>query len=247
MAVPESPLPPSASSGAGLPALLRLDAAVARLEADREALRAELEGELAVLTKIVGSEAAAAVAAAPERYLGTRRAGEVPETRLAEIETARADAALAAAMIARRPDWMVSAALRVMPEGMVEGVDVSVGVELPLWNGKRQEIDARQAELAAAGQRATAVDRDLAVARARALASWKAAARRAEVLEQTALPQADSAWEASVQLYAAGQGDAESALAAWQTWNELGREAVRARRDEELRAAELARLGGLEP
>lgn len=74
-----------------------------------------------------------------------------------------------------------------------------------------------------------------------------AATARADALESTALPRAESAWKASVQLYASGQGDAESALQAWLSWTELGREAVRARRDAELRAAELARLGGSIP
>ena len=247
MAVAEAPLPTSGGGGGGLPALLRLDAALARLEADRAALRADLEGELAVLDAFVGQEGASAVSASPERFLGAEPAGPAPETRLAAIETARAEAELDAARIARRPDWMVSGALRIMPEGMVEGADVSVGVELPVWGSKRREIDARQADLSVTERRASAVERDLVVARARAQAALASATARAEVLESTALPRAESAWRASIQLYAAGQGDAESALQAWQSWTELGREAVRARRDAELRAAELARLGGSGP
>ncbi len=247
MAGSEAPLPTTVGGGGGLPALLRLDAAVAKLEADRAALRADLEGELAVLDAFVGQEGASAVSASPERFLGAEPASEAPETRLAEIETARAEAELQAAQIARRPDWMISGALRIMPEGMVEGADLSVGVELPVWGGKRQEIDARAAELSATERRASAVERDLVAARARAAAAVAAATARAEVLESNALPRAASAWTVSVQRYAAGQGDAESALQAWQIWTELGREAVRAQRDVELRAAELARLGGSEP
>jgi outer membrane protein TolC len=247
MAASDAPLPTTGGGGGGLPALLRLDAAVARLEADRAALRADLDGELTVLEALVGQEGAAAVNASPERFLGAELGNEAPETRLAEIEAEIAEAELNAAQIARRPDWMVAGALRIMPEGMVEGADISVGVELPVWGSKQQEIDARAADLSAVERRVSAVERDLTVARARAQATLVAATARADVLESTALPRAESAWKASVQLYASGQGDAESALQAWQIWTELGREAVRARRDAELRAAELARLGGSGP
>ena len=140
-----------------------------------------------------------------------------------------------------------SSALRIMPSGLVAGAEVSGGGELPVWGRKRREIDARQADLSVTERRASAVERDLVVARARAQAALASATARAEVLESTALPRAESAWRASIQLYAAGQGDAESALQAWQSWTELGREAVRAQRDAALRAAELARLGGSGP
>jgi outer membrane protein TolC len=238
---------PSVGGGAGaggLAALLRLDAGIARLEADRAALGFELDGELAVLAVFVGAEATAAVRAAPHAYLGVDAGGEVPERRLAEVDAAAAAADVRVARAARRPDLMVSVAQRFMPEGMPNGTDVSVGVEVPLWGGRGRAIDAANAALSAAEARSDRVDRDLEVALARSRAALEAARDRAAALDERALPRARQAWEASVAGFAAGALGQEEVVRVWESSIAIEREAVAARRDVQLRAAELARLGG---
>lgn len=232
----------SPMAGSGLAELFVLDAQRARLAADREALLAELAGERATLVALVGEEGAAAVLAAPGQFLGSTPVDAVPERRLAAVEVERAEAALRVAELARRPDLMVAGNLNLMAEGMPESADLSLGLEVPLWGGRRRELDAARAELSAAQARQERVERDLSIAAAQARAAWTAADRRAEALEVSALPAARAAWDLSQRQYAVGQGDASSALLAWQSWVETSREATRARRDEAMRAAELARL-----
>jgi len=237
---PRGTTTPMASSD--LAELFVLDAQRARLVADRAALQAELEGERATLAALLGDEGASAVLDDPGRFLGATPADAVPERRLARVEVERAEAALRVAELSRRPDLMVAASLNLMAEGMPESADLSLGVEVPLWGGRRREVDAAQADLLVAERRQDRVERDLSIALAQARAAWTAAARRADVLEGTAVPASRAAWDLAERLYAVGQGDANAALLAWQGWVESSREATRARRDEALRAAELARL-----
>ena len=234
---------PMTGGGSGLPGLLALDAEVARVEADQAALAAELAGELTVLATFVGPEAAEAVRATPAAFLGGAPRG-VPERRLSDVDRQIAAANLGIARATRRPDWMLSVAERVMPDGMPAGTDLALGVRLPLWGGGAQTISAAQAELEAATTRAERVDRDLAVAVAGSRAALEAAQVRARVLGTTVVPKAVAAWEASLSAFSAGALGAEDVLRAWQTRNAAEREAVLARRDVHLRAADLTRVEG---
>ena len=243
---PRSAPAKSMGGGGGLASLLRLDADVARLESDRAGLDAELAGDLSVLRVFVGDDGAAAVEAMPHPFLGEVVGSEAPERRLAAIDRDAAASSIDVARAARNPDVMVSVGERFMPEdlGMPAGTDISVGVQLPLWGSQGRAIDAARADAQAADAQAVRVDRDLEVARASARAAWEAARARSAVLDTSAVPRAQQAWEASQALYAADRASADDAVRAWETTLEIEREAVLARRDVELRAAELARLGG---
>lgn len=227
----------------GLPALLALQAEIARVQADRSALEAELDGEVAMVGVFVGDAAADAVRADPGAFLGATRAPN-PERRLAEVDVASADAALASAVAARRPDVMIGADQRFMPTGMPAGTDVVVGLEVPLWGARGEAIDAARADLDAARARAERVDRDLAVARAKAKAAVTAARARAAALEGVAVPKAVAAWDTAVALFATGTVGEDQVLRAWQTRLAAERGLVDAKRDVQLREAELARVEG---
>lgn len=237
----EAPPPPTG----GLAFVLDLDARIARVGADRMALGAELESELAVLALLVGEEAAAAVAANPDAYLGSA-VGEPPELALASIDREAALADLHLQRIGRRPDLMVSVAERFMPDDMwmPAGTDVSVGIEVPLWGSRGRLVDAARAEVGAAEARLAAVERDLAIAAAQAKAELTVARARSDALERVALPRAKTAWDASLAAYAAGSSGPTDVVRAWENWISVGRDAVAARRELELRAAVLARVEG---
>jgi outer membrane protein TolC len=230
--------------GSTLPDLLRVEAEVARLRADRAALDARLVGEDAVLARFVGDEAAAAVRAAPAAYLEAASSGpgRPPEIDLAAAERAGAEADLRVARSRIAPDVELGASVGIMPDGMVQGVNVMVGVEMPLWGANARSRDAASARLEAAGLRADAIDRDLAAATDTARAAEAAAGARAGVLREVAVPRAEAAWKAALARYASGQTSVEEALRAWEGLLAARRDLVAAERDEALRAAERARV-----
>lgn len=235
--------PMTSGASGGIPVLLRLDAEIARVDAERAALVADLDGELAVLAAFVGDEAAAAVRAEPDRYLGAAVA-LAPEVALADLDRRIAQADLTVARRARNPDVMVSVAERLMPDGMPAGTDVALGIELPLWGSRGRLVDASVAQVAASEARLARVDRDLRVAADRAEAALAAARARADALELAAVPRARQAWEASLALFGAATTTSDDVVRTWTTWITIEREAVAARRDVQLRAAELARVEG---
>ena len=232
------------ADGTTLPDLLRVEAEVARLRAERVGLDARLAGEEAVLTRFVGEEAATAVRAAPEAYLAELASSSrrPPELGLAAAERAAADADLRLARTRLAPDLELETSVGIMPDGMVQGVDVMVGVEVPLWGGNARARDAASARVEAAARRADTVECDLAAATDAARAGEVAAHARAGVLRDVAVPRADAAWKAAVARYAAGQASVEDALRAWEGLLAAQRDRVAAERDEALRAAERARV-----
>lgn len=235
-----------ASSGmaadGGLPGLLRLDVTVERLRADRATLDARTSGELAVLALYVGDEVARHVAANPIGFRG-RAPSFVPERKLAELDRDAAAADLALARARRRPDLMWSIAARAMPpHGEFAGVDASVGIALPIWGGLRRQVEASRREASAADARRASVERDLAAAVTNARASLDAAQVRREAIEQKVLPLAQASYTSTRKVYASGRGSVDDAILAWDALILVRREQVAARRDVELRAAELARV-----
>ena len=231
--------------GQGLAALLRLDAEVARIQADREALLARRAGEEARLGLIVGEGAARAVAADPGRFLGTAGASSAqPERVLAATAVQMAEGDVQVARAGQLPTFMLATGVRVMPDGMVEGVDAAVGVTVPIWGGARAQVQAATASAAAEAKRADWVDRGLADAIAATRAEESAAAARAKALSETALPRARAAWEATAAVWAAGGATAGDLVAAWQTEVEITRDAADAELAAELARARLARLEG---
>lgn len=234
--------------GQGLAGLLRLDAEVARTQADRDALAARRAGEEARLALVVGEEAARAVAAEPERFLGAVGAvtepSAQPERALAATSIDLANADVRVARSARLPTFMVATDVRIMPEGMVDGVDAAIGVTVPIWSGAHARVTAASASSEAASRRAEVVDRGLADAIAAARADEAAAEARARALSEVAAPRAHAAWEATMRVWAAGGGTTTDLVAAWQTEVAVTRDAVDADLAAELARARLARLEG---
>ncbi|MFZ5477866.1 MAG: TolC family protein, partial [Myxococcota bacterium] len=240
-------MPPAggmAGGGGALAELLRIDASVATLIAERAAVDARLRGEIARLGVYVGEDAAAAVAADPEAYRLTGAGPRAPELGLAEVDRRAAAADVDAARAQLAPDVGVSIAERVMPEGMPESTNVAIALELPLWGRHRKDLAAARASEGAAEARAQAVRRDLDAALASARGAEEAAEARARVLAEVAVPRAGEAFEAARARYAAGQGSVEDVLRAWEALVAARRAHVAAARDHDLRAAERARVEG---
>lgn len=230
------------SADGTLPGLLRLEVTVERLRAERGSLDARLAGEVAVLALYVGEEAARDVAARPLAFRGGSPTS-VPERKLAELDEAAAGADFALARARRRPDVMWSVTARAMPpHGEFAGVNASVGIVLPVWGGSRREIEASRKDVRAADARRAAVERDLAAAAVSARASLEAARVKRDAIENEVLPRAEASYAAGRKVYASGRGSIDDALLSWDARILVKREQVAARRDVELRAAELARV-----
>ena len=233
------------ASDGSLPGLLRLEVAVERLRAERGSLDARLAGEVAVLALYVGEDAARDVAARPLSFRGGPPSS-VPERNLAKLDEASAAADLSLARARRRPDVMWSVTARAMPpHGEFAGVNASVGIVLPVWGGSRREIEASRKDVRAADARRAAVERDLAVAAVNARASLDAARVKRDAIENEVLPRAEASYAAGRKVYASGRGSIDDALLSWDARILVKREQVAARRDVELRTAELARVEAL--
>lgn len=235
-----------ATSGMGsdgtLPGLLRLDVTLERLRAERASLDARLAGEIAVLALYVGEDAAREVADRPGAFHGAPPSS-IPERKLAALDRAAADADLALARARRRPDVMWSVTARAMPpHGEYAGVNASVGIALPIWGGLARQIDAGRRDVRAAEARQAAVDRDLEAAVVNARAAFEAARVKREALDGQVFPSAEASYASSRAVYASGRGSIDDALLSWETLILVKREQVAARREVELRTAELARV-----
>jgi outer membrane protein TolC len=240
---PMRPMP--MGGGPGLGSLLRLDAEAARVTGQRDAVAARHAGELQRLALYVGEQAADRVAANPTAFLGARReAAPPPELALAGADVRAAEADLRAARTERSPDLMLSAGVRAMRGPMFGGVDLGVGVTVPVWGGVGQRIDAAKASVVAAEARRDEVHRALALAREAAEAELAAAEANARALEQVAVPRARQGIESTLALYVADRATAEEAVAAWATALDVEREAISARLAAEAMAADLDRLEG---
>jgi cobalt-zinc-cadmium efflux system outer membrane protein len=225
--------------------LLRLEVEVARARAERDALAARRAGEEARLALVVGDDAARVVATDPARFLGAARdAAAQPERALAAIAIEMAEADTRLTQAGRLPAFMVGADVRVMPGGMVDGVDAEVGVTVPLWGGSRARVQAATAAADAASCRSEGVDRGLADAIAAARADEAAATARERALAEVAVPGARAAWDATVAAWGGGAATAADLVAAWQASVAVARDAADAQLAAEVARARRARLEG---
>lgn len=242
---PTSPVP-AESMGAvapsSLPGLLRLDASIERIAAERSGIAARADGEQAVLALFVGDAVAAQVAGDPSRFGGGDPVA-APELRLAGLDREAAQADLDIARANRRPSVMLQVLGRVTPEGTYEGTDLMTGVSLPVGSGLKQEVAAAHAEVSAADARSQGVAREIAVSEATLRAELRAARARAEALVSVAVPRANAAFLASKTLMSEGAETLQGAALSWDALLGVQRELIAARLDVELRSAELARLG----
>ncbi|WKN21108.1 TolC family protein [Azotobacter vinelandii] len=224
------------ASGTGMQAdVLRAEVEVARLQAQQQALAAQIRGAEVMLNAGLGRPAEAAIPAldytsrdrqepaAPVDALD-RAAASRPELAAGAAEVDRTNAEIEVMRSMYKPMAMVRIGqAETMAEG--SGAMFMVGVSIPIW---RERLSAGVSEARAMQQMA---DADLEAMR-RMVASEVLAAReevnavrsQARVLETEVLPRALAAVDAALAGYAAGQGTLvaviESARALWEVQSE---------------------------
>ena len=196
----------------------------------------------------------------PERADAPDPAALVAESHplLRSIE-ARTDAAEHRGRVAasqRLPDFTVGADWVVTGPARMDGVEDSgkdavalmVGLRLPLWQGVYGH------DVAAAGhvessfrERRRAGEVDLQGAIDATVVRLSDSARRADLVEQTLLPQAQAAYEAVLGEYAVGRAQVSQTLLAQRDLLELAVEHVEAQADHQMQWARLTSLTGAEP
>lgn len=136
---------------------------------------------------------------------------EAADLRVKEARNARAPG------FALGVDWIEVGPARAagVPDSGKDAVMVSVGIEVPLWQGNYAE-DQKAAEADAAAARAEwAAARDRAAAELDvSVAQIRDTARRAELYSHTLIPQAEGALESTLGGYATGKGDLAAILIA---------------------------------
>lgn len=224
------------ASGTGMQAdVLRAEVEVARLQAQRQALAAQIRGAEAMLNADLGRPAEAAIPALD--YTGRdRQEPAAPVDALDRASASRPELAAGAAEVDRanaevevmRSMYKPMAMVRIgQAETMAEGSGAMfmVGVSIPIWRGR---LSAGVAEARAMQHMA---DADLE-AMQRMVASEVLAAReevnavrtQARALKTEVLPRALAAVDAALAGYASGQGTLvaviESARALWEVQSE---------------------------
>jgi cobalt-zinc-cadmium efflux system outer membrane protein len=138
-----------------------------------------------------------------------------PELAEAGFEVASAESALALAREMYWPDWRVEAMYGWRPD-FDEMVTVQVGIDLPVFTGKRQDREA-----AAAGQQlaATQSTRDDMARQLRAMAAgayraWSQARLRLARYDEAIVPRANARAEAALAAYRGGKTELAAVLAA---------------------------------
>jgi len=133
-----------------------------------------------------------------------------PELRVAALERARAEAALAAARTDYRPDFFVGGGYMLRP-GEREAWTASVGITWPNAPWSRGRLDARvaeaRAEIEAAAARQRVVESAVRQAVQDAFVRAETAARRAELLRTSIVPQSEQTLEVSRVAYQADRVD----------------------------------------
>ncbi len=207
-----------------------------------DAADADLAGALAELGALVGRDdgpsmvleaPTAAEAGGPVEQLSSR----------AQAARAQAKAAEFGVTAARRQRWPgleLEAGLRSAPDG--DGFDLGLSLDLPLLDRGRARVQAARAQQAVAEHQAAAVDRQLAMAAASALARRQTAERALTTYDDSVVPDAEAALTSVRTAFDAGDVDLTEVLQVTREWIA----ARQARLDWELaRAAADAELVGL--
>lgn len=135
---------------------------------------------------------------------------QAPELQRASAESRAAEASLAVAQVARRPEYVVRGGYMLMP-GEAGALTASFGVSWPQAPWSRGRLEARERERAAAVDAAAAataeVRQRVRASVHEAVAAYDAAVRRAALLRTTLIPQARQVLDTSRIGYSAGQVD----------------------------------------
>ena len=199
-------------------ALLEIEDARTRVEAEREAAQARLQRYIAI-----DEPAAEGPVPSPEVDAAGLRPGleHNPEFLLAGAEVDRADAAIDLARADKRPDFGVGVSYGLRDRDYGDVLSVVGSVTLPLFAGRRQDPRIRAAEAEAAAARAERADRlrELEAQFEGDLAAWRSAYRQWQRAEEELLPLARERAELETASYAAGRAglldliEAKTALA----------------------------------
>lgn len=141
--------------------------------------------------------------------------GRHPELAEAGFEVAAAENALDLARQNYWPDWRVEAMYGWRPD-FDEMVTVQVGIDLPVFTGKRQDREAAAAREALAANQATREDmaRQLRAMAAGAYRAWSQARTRLVRYDEVIVPRANARAEAALAAYRAGKAELAGVLSA---------------------------------
>jgi cobalt-zinc-cadmium efflux system outer membrane protein len=236
--------------------VLRADAEIASMEAERASLADERAAIVAMLNALrgrpadehVGEPVLPAVANLPALRAVVARSGQAPE-----VTSARAMGAAARARVdlARRMYWpmvMVDVGYQQKLDGMPDGLLAGVSLTVPLaWRDRqRNEVAMARTMVRAADVEVSSMKR---MAEAELQMAWsraRAAERAVAVLESTALPRLRETIASIEAAYASGQGGFLSLLDAVMQLQELELRRVAAVAARGVARFELDRIAGVE-
>jgi outer membrane protein TolC len=247
---------------ASLADLQQVDLSRSRLEDRIATLDAAEASGVAGLRAAVGVDelGPAPTRSVPERVVAPETselvAGSHPRLRSMEARTDAAEHRVRVAASRRLPDFTVGADWVVTGPARMDGVEDSgkdaialmVGLRLPVWQGVYGHDVAAAGHLESSlRERRRAGEVDIQGAIDATVVRLRDSARRADVVEQTLLPQAQAAYEAVLGEYAVGRAQVSQTLLAQRDLLELAIEHVEAQADHQMQWARLTSLTGVEP
>ncbi len=236
--------------------VLRADAEIARMEAERVSLDDERAAMAVMLNTLRGRgdddsvprvRLPAAAAVPPPREL-VARAAQTPEVAAARAmrEEAEAERALAGKMYL--PMVMVEGTYQQQLDGMRDTWGAAVMFSVPLWFRDRQRNEVAMADaMIARAEREERAMRQMASAELRmAWSRVRAEVRRVEALEKSAIPSLQESVRSTESAYAAGRADFLVLLEALVTLRELEMKRLEAVARREIARFELDRIAARE-
>jgi outer membrane protein TolC len=231
----------------------RLEDALATLDAEETARTAQLRAAVGEGLDEAETTSEPTLTALPE---GALSATTHPRLRALDAMAEAADHRARASAGQRLPDFTVGADWIVTGPARMDGVTDSgkdavalgVGLKVPLWQGTygHDVAAARRTEESLRARR-QARDDELQAAVDATAARVRDSARRVQLVEQTLLPQAQSAYEAVLGEYAVGRAQVSQTLLAQRDLLDLAVDGVVAQADHQMQWARLTSLTGVAP
>jgi len=222
----------------GQPAVLKAQIERERLDVRLESLGAVRDRTLQTLSRLTGNASlatdAGAVARPPSRNAGRSVPVQDALARRPEVAALRRSVEQAERRIdlARREQWpdvtvgaqyvdIAESDLTPMMDGR-DAVALSLGIKIPLWRGaERAVIDESELQRRAAASRLDALELDVKTELQRLEATLHRQERQLRILDQTLIPRAETALEATLSAYRTGQTDFLDVLDAERTLFQL--------------------------
>jgi len=230
----------------------RLEDALATLDAEETARIAQLRAAVGDVLDEAETTSEPTLTTLPEGLSATTH----PRLRALDAMAEAADHRARASAGQRLPDFTVGADWIVMGPARMDGVTDSgkdavalgVGLKVPLWQRiyGHDVAAARRTEESLRARR-QARDDELQAAVDATAARVRDSARRVQLVEQTLLPQAQSAYEAVLGEYAVGRAQVSQTLLAQRDLLDLAVDGVVAQADHQMQWALLTSLTGVTP